>query len=87
MELTQSANERLQQLLDKCIENDIRFEYIPSAPSLIVAFGDEVLASIWLDGKDVLKKINWMNHKVDEFIKEESIVNESITRSVSKSAI
>lgn len=87
MELTQSANERLQQLLDKCIENGIRFEYIPSAPSLIVAFGDEVLASIWLDGEDVLKKINWMNHKVDEFIEEESIVNESITRTISKSAI
>lgn len=87
MELTQSANERLQQLLDKCIESGIRFEYIPSAPSLIVTFGDEVLASIWLDGEDVLKKINWMNHKVDEFIEEESIVNESITRTISKSAI
>lgn len=62
----------IKDLAWKCVQNNLRFEYIPTSTGLIVSDRHyNRIASIWLDDEQPEKELSWLQHEVDRHINEQ----------------
>ena len=61
--------EKFKAVAWKCLQNNLRFEYIPTAPSIMVTNQQhDLIASIWMDDDNPSRELDYLNYKIDEYL-------------------